>query len=501
MLSIASPAKLTPTRRVAICYLPFNSNKGIPQLSQNRQFQWFTSPTYIYPVIPASAATLLKEKGHSVAWLDGIAENWIYDTFVGKLAAFRPDLIFIETKTPVIKTHWRQLKDFRQHLPVAKLVLAGDHVTAFPQESFDHSPVDFIITGGHYDFLLENLVNHLEKQTQLTGGIWYRHQGKIQNTGRFAPNQKLDRLPPIDRKLTRWQLYARKNGNFKYPPGAYTMAGRDCWWRQKGGCTFCSWTTLFPKFSVRTPNNLLDEIGQLIDLGAKEVFDDTGTFPIGNWLTEFCQGMIDRSYHQQIRFGCNMRFGALTQKDYELMARANFRLILYGLESANNTTIKRLNKGTLIEKIEPELETVQRANKKVSGHLMPHVTCMIGYPWETYPDAQNTVRLTQSWFNKGLIDSLQATIVIPYPGTKLFDQAARNGWLKTRNWDRYDMREPILKTDIPDAQLMGLARNIYTACLTPRFLIRQTFSIRSFSDFKYIINAGRKVLSHLLDFK
>ena len=61
--------------RIAICYPPLPSEKGVPLLSQNRQFQWFSRPTYIFPVVPATAATMLKAAGHEVLWLDGIAEE------------------------------------------------------------------------------------------------------------------------------------------------------------------------------------------------------------------------------------------------------------------------------------------------------------------------------------------------------------------------------------------------------------------------------------------
>ncbi|MFH2061628.1 MAG: radical SAM protein, partial [Candidatus Beckwithbacteria bacterium] len=320
----------------------------------------------------------------------------------------------------------------------------------------------------------------------------------IQKFGTFSKKStNLNSLLHIDRQLTKYHLYAYKNGNFKYTPGAYTMAGRDCWWRKNGGCTFCSWTTLYPQFSVRTPKNLLDEIGQLIKLGIKEVFDDTGTFPVGDWLTEFCNGLIKRGYHKKITLGCNMRFGVLTKKDYQLMAKANFRLLLFGLESANQNTINKLNKGIDISKVEPELKVIQEVNK---GELEPHVTCMVGYPWESLKDAQNTVNFTKSLFKKGLIDSLQATICIPYPGTKLFDQCKRMYWLRTSTWNHYDMRQPIMKSPIPDKKLMALTRNIYTSCLTPKFIFKKLLSIRNLNDLKWFYNATLRVLAHLLDF-
>jgi len=496
--------------KIAIAYPPLSSSKGTPLLSQNRQFQWFHSPTYIYPVIPASAATLLHQQGYQVAWLDGIAARWTYPQWLKKLKHEQPDLLFIETKTPVIKQHWQIITQLKTQLPQLKIVLAGDHVTALPQESFKKSPVDFIITGGHYDLLLLSIANHLSKKTKLAPGIWM-HPGvqasctpgcytDTKYTGKFQPSQNLNKLPFIDRQLTKYKLYAYKNGNFKYTPATYIMAGRDCWWRHQNGCTFCAWTTLFPKFSVRSVTNVLDEINQLIDLGIKEIFDDTGTFPTGKWLRQFCQGMIKRGYHKKVTLGCNLRFGSLTKKDYQLLAKANFRLLLYGLESANQTTLNRLNKGTKLNTIEQELEIIKQVNQQYKAQLEPHVTCMIGYPWETLKQVNNTINFTQNLFKKGLIDSLQATIIIPYPGTKLFQQAKRNHWLKTTNWNHYDMKQPILKTPLTKKQILNLTQNIYTSCLTPQFILKKLLAIRSLADLKWFINAGYKVITHYLDF-
>ena len=91
--------------KIAITYPPFKDQKRTPLLSQNRQFQWFHHPTFIYPVVPAQAATLLKKAGYEIVWLDGIAEGWSYDQWLKELRKASPDLIVMETKTPVIKRH------------------------------------------------------------------------------------------------------------------------------------------------------------------------------------------------------------------------------------------------------------------------------------------------------------------------------------------------------------------------------------------------------------
>ena len=92
--------------RVAICYPPLKSEKGVALLTQNRQFQWFSRPTYIFPVVPATAATMAKAAGHEVLFLDGIAAELSPEEFDRRLADFRPELVVLETKTPVVKRHW-----------------------------------------------------------------------------------------------------------------------------------------------------------------------------------------------------------------------------------------------------------------------------------------------------------------------------------------------------------------------------------------------------------
>ena len=323
--------------KISISYPPINSGKGVPLLSQNRQFQFFHEPTYIYPMIPAYAATLLKYAGFDVVWDDAIAEGKSYGQWLASLERDSPSLVMIETKTPVVKMHWQVVDDIKKVVPEARVVLVGDHVTALPRESMENSRVDYVLTGGDYDFLLLNLVEYLEGKTErLEPGIWFRERGKIKSSGSFLSNHDLDDLPFIDRDLTRWRLYSEKNGNFKETPGTYTMVGRDCWWRKDGGCTFCSWPTLYPAYRVKKPEFLAEEIGMLIERYlVKDIFDDTGTFPVGNWLRKFASLMIERGYNEEIQFGCNMRFGALTRDDYRLMRKAGFRTILFGVESAN----------------------------------------------------------------------------------------------------------------------------------------------------------------------
>ncbi len=481
--------------KIFISYPPLETEKGVPLLSQNRQFQWFSNPTFIYPMVPAYAATLLSKYGYDVFWDDAIAKQWSFEKWITNVIEQQPDIIAIETKTPVIKKHWKIIKKLKTILrDNTKIVLFGDHVTALPKESMLKSPVDYVLTGGDYDFLLLNLVNHIYHNEKLEPGIWYRENRRIKNTGHFVLNHVLDELPLIDRDLTMWELYAYKNGNYKYTPGTYIYSARDCWW---GKCTFCSWTTLYPGKDYRkhSVERVLDEIGLLIEkYNIKEIMDDSGTFPVGKWLKQFCQGMIERGYNKKVKIDCNMRLNALSKEEYELMGKAGFRFILYGLESANQKTLDKINKNLKVEQIERSLKWAHEAG------LQPHVTTMVGYPWETKQDARRTIDFVKKLFDKGYIDTLQATILIPYPGTPLFDQCKKNNWLLTEDWDDFDQRQAVMKSVLTDEDIKEFTQALYKSFLTPRFILKKILSIKSFADIKFMFIAGMKVLGHLTDF-
>jgi radical SAM superfamily enzyme YgiQ (UPF0313 family) len=370
--------------KIIISYPPL-AGKGSPMLTQNRQFQWYHVPSYIYPLVPAWAATLLQKDGFEVLWNDAIAERWSYEQFVSFFEKEKPDLIVFETKTPVIRQHWRIIDQLKEINPGCRFVLMGDHVTALPEESMQSCGVDYVLTGGDYDFSLLAIARYLRDSGPLPAGIWYRQGGAIKNTGPFQLDHDLNKLPFIDRDLTRAYLYGEKWK--KRQPFLYTMAGRDCPWHK---CTFCAWTTTYPTFRVRSVDNMLDEIGQLIEChGAREVFDDTGTFPVGGWLSRFCQGMIERGYNKEVLFSCNMRFGYLKPEHVELMKRAGFRKLKMGLESARQATLDRLCKGITVQQIWDDCRMISQAGLDI------HLTIMVGYPWETRADATRTLEMAR----------------------------------------------------------------------------------------------------------
>jgi len=239
------------------------------------------------------------------------------------------------------------------------------------------------------------------------------------------------------------------------------------------------------------------EIKHLVDnYGVKEIFDDAGTLFVGPPLKKFCQMMIDSGYNKKVVLGCNMRLNALTQEYYDLMKQANFRFILYGMESGNQYTLDKLDKGLKVSEIEEGVKMAKKAG------LEPHLTIMLGYPWETEEMAKNTIGLAKKLFKKGYVDTMQATIVIPYPGTPLYKECIEKDWLQVDalDYEAFDMRAPVMKVPFTNERLLELTQELYSSFFGPGYILRKVLSIRSLDDIKFLFFSAWKLLGHLLDF-
>ena len=260
-------------------------------------------------------------------------------------------------------------------------------------------------------------------------------------------------LPHADRVLTcakekKWQ----QNGNFKYLPATYILSAIGCHW---GECTFC--VEQGQPYEVRKVEDVIDEINECKTLGFKEVFDDSATFPIGRWLDEFCNGLARVS--GELHFSCNMR---MVDVDYVRMCKSGFRMVLFGLESANQKTLNKINKGVRLggwngripgKKGEGDVKYIIKAAK---AGLEPHIAVMFGYPWETEEDAVNTLKLVHYLLRKGYAKTAQASFYAP--------QGGQGGQASHRKY----------------------VNKIYRAAYSPTFWLNKIRDIHNVADLKYL---------------
>lgn len=307
---------------------------------------------------------------------------------------------------------------------------------------------------------------------------YLRHQGHEVDWGKHDPNNihvidiydhiiendfqievPFEKLPFPDREFTdaknkRWQSY----GNYKLNPATHMMASNLCWW---GKCTFCVDTLKLQqgeKRGLRSVEHVIAEIDDLIRLGFREVFDDSGTFPIGTWLNDLCRRLIQTGRNKKIVLGCNMKPISEKVVPFKLMKEAGFRFILVGVESANQHTIDKIKKGQESHNVVKNMKAMNDAGLEV------HLTSMFGYPWETQEDAMRTVNEIHYLLRKGYVKTAQASVFMP-PRT----------------------------APAPNAEAQKYIQKVYDIYKDPRYWLRKIIDIRRIEDITYLL----KRIGHL----
>ena len=254
-------------------------------------------------------------------------------------------------------------------------------------------------------------------------------------------------LPHPDRVFTRAKDYT--SGNYKYLPGTHIMSASGCW---HGKCSFC--VEQGKSHEVRSPDDVRKELFECGWEGYKEVFDDAATFNSEdrNWWFEMnnAVGAVNRQFG--MRFSCNYR---MVDDDYALMKLNGFRMLLFGLESSNQYTLDRINKGV-------KVEDVKYIIKAAKEGLDCHIAVMFGYEWEGDSEAINTLKLVHYLLRKGYAKTAQASF---YQAQGETSQEAHRKYIK----------------------------RIYDVKYSPQFWFNQIKDIKNVDDLKYLwckIKAG-----------
>lgn len=492
--------------KVAISYPPIVNDRGQKAMvSQNRNVQFFKTPTYLLPVTYAQAATCLKRDGHDVRWDDGNAQLKTFDGWFSDLVDWQPDVVVFESTTPVMKFYWETSRKLKDKLPKCIIVMTGYHSMRKPEETLENSAVDVVLRSSNVDFVLRRLIAELKQNplwrlsTSIEGLTIRSSETEFRSTGNFIQVEPLDSTELIDRELVQWRNYAFENGNFLQTPGTYaTSVIRDCMF---GKCTFCRYNGPDLTFSMMSVNRSLDEYEDLIlNHGVREIFDDSGVWYRGRDARMFAQGIIDRGLHKKgCYFGFNTRFEYLDEETIKLLARANFRFVLLGFEAADDETLQRLNKGYQMEHVERCLTWLTKYG------LHPHLTIMVGYYWQTQAQLDQTVSTVRDIMFRGLARTLQVTICTPLDFTPYHQECIDKGVLLAKDYDEHDMSRVIVKTPIPPSAYQEAIRRMYSVSFHPRFVLRQIWFLRYFRKrdwqflFIYSGRAIRRVRQHIFN--
>ncbi len=392
-----------------------------------------------FPFYLAYAAALLGQEGYAYRIVDGVAERIHEDEFIQRAASFQPDLVILEVSTASLDTDLRQVHRIKEQCPQAKICLCGIHLDMYRTEFLEaHPEVDFVLKG-EYDLAVLRLAQALERGDELSAvpNLVYRDE-----SGEYCENQRgevikdLDSLPwPAREQLPMMNYYDLPGGIPE--PSLQMWSSRGCPFK----CIFCAWPQIMygnNQYRTRDPVDVVDEIEAMVkQYGFRSFYFDDDTFNIGKKrLLTLCEELKRRDL--KLPWAAMARADTSDRETLEAMKSAGLKGIKYGVESGSQELVDAADKSLDLEKVEEAV----RYTRELGIHQ--HLTFSFGLPGETW----ETVRKTINFAKRLNPETVQFSIMTPFPGSTFYQMLEEDGKLLTQDWSKYDgCNESVLRTN------------------------------------------------------
>jgi len=379
--------------------------------------------TYCY--LNLSAATVLRERGHEVYYVDCQAEGVALPKLFDRAKQISPELVVIYVEQIKVNVDFDIIEQLKNVLDL-KVVCVGPFVTALAREFMTLSPqVDFVIRG-EYDYALADLAETIDNggPTDQIAGISWRDGEKVHRGPAPVRLTQLDRLPIPAYDLIDLNNYSESV--FIYHPSAAMATSRGCPYR----CIYCWFpqTIYSHKWIAQSAPRVFEEIRQLVErYGVREIKIDDDTFEIDRQrVVEICELLIRNEV--RVAWAPQCRPDLVDEDLLRLMKRAGCVRILWGCESGSQEILDKVKKGFQVA----DIEKATRLSQKVGIEVL---NCfMLGFPWDT----EDTIKRTIEFACELNAEFTQFAIPTPLPGTSFYRMARERGYIQTTAWDYFD---------------------------------------------------------------
>lgn len=366
------------------------------------------------PVSLTTASAILETDGHQIQVIDFPAKVWGIDQLIKIIRKQQPDFAIWNTGTPSLSSDLHLAKLIKSHSPLTVTGVIGTHVTVNPDDALERSSLDIVIRG-EPEPIIQNICRHEKHQWETINGISYRKQkdgGIYHNPA--AMLLTADAIPApawhhLDIKPYRLPL--------KGKPFLMVTPIRGCPYR----CSFCTAPIYYGgKLRKRPIKNVIHEIEENISRHRVNdffIWADTFTADV-NYVKEFCRTIINRGL--RLSWTCNSRVDTIDHETLSLMKKAGLWMISFGLESGNDKILASTGKGICVEQSVAAVSMAHNVGIKVAGHFI------FGLPGETEKTMEETLKLALEL----PMDIAQFYVASPFPGTRLYEEALQNGWLR-----------------------------------------------------------------------
>jgi hopanoid biosynthesis associated radical SAM protein HpnJ len=396
------------------------------------------------------------------------------------------DMVVMYTSTPTLQIDTETARRIKEQKPSTVTVLTGPHVSILPEESLRLANVAVdIVCRGEFDYSTKELCEG--REWEKVDGISFLRDGKLVQTPDRSPIEDLDALPFVS------QVYQRDLPVKEYViphflhPYVSIYSSRGC----PSKCIYCLWpqTITGRVMRTRSPENVYQEVKWIMENipGVREISFDDDTFT------------ADRRHAREVAeklkpLGISWTINARANCDFEtlrVMREAGLRHVVVGFETGNDQILKNIKKGiTKAQAIE------FTKNCKKLG-LSVHGAFIMGLPGETRETIQETIEFAKDMD----LNSIQASLASPYPGTEFYDLCKKEGWITTDSFldDTGHQTCVISYPNLSSKEIFDAVELFYNKFyFRPRYIARSILKMLTNSgERKKLLKEGRQYLEYM----
>ena len=384
-----------------------------------------------FPFHMAYASATLKRAGHETTQVDGCAERIADEEFLARLSAFAPQIVVLEISTTSLDVDRAMVRKIRAVTGGdAIIVWCGAHSwqATEPDVLTTDPQVDYFMRG-EYEFTLLELVEAIRDGKPVDGipGLLFRDgTGKTVTNPQRKLLKNIDEYQWPDRDPLPMDRYYEAAG-FLPGPNLQMWASRGCPFK----CDFCIWPQFMyggRNYRVRNERDIVAEVKHASDrYGMKSFYFDDDTFNIGkDRIAGYAQAFKEH--------GLNLPWGAMSRADtfdrrtLEIMVGSGMRFIKYGVESGDKALVDAMEKNLDLNRVREAVKWAKELGVAI------HLTFSFGHPGETWETARKTIDFMLDLSP----DSLQISLMQPFPGTGLYDKVKAKDLLVIQDLSKFD---------------------------------------------------------------
>ncbi|MBU1667484.1 B12-binding domain-containing radical SAM protein [bacterium] len=378
------------------------------------------------PFGPMILASILEEKGYTVNILKITNTKYTLDLSNYNIVAFSISAsasfdIFSNCRFSSIISEKSQL-----------LIAGGIHAQLFPEQTLYNLQLHAVCYSEGEQTILELVDAHIGYRNfrDVSSIVYKDYNEQIVKTLEAIP-KKINLQPlPARHLLPREDIFLQGRLPDSNLLLAHTLFNRGCSYK----CAYCAVSET--RISYRTGESCRRELQYLQEndgIDGFTIVDDN--FIINkNRVRSICHSIQDLG----LKWSALSRVDVIDESILKDMVKAGCIEIKLGVESGDESLLKKMNKNTTISQIEKALRLVKSYNINTT------IMILHGFPGENKHTTMMTLKLLKE--NSALIDKITMTRFVPLPGTNVYENPnkynvhgthAFNGW--DGKWNQFSI--------------------------------------------------------------